>query len=418
MKILLVEEHPERERLALMVLESFLEARGHRVCRTDTWAMERDAADFAPDFIVDNLSESPAHFIGKWANLKSHQRNINLVWEQFLNPLLLLRFRFDELLASGLVDGRIAWGEAFRGALLAENPAMNPSRVSATGSIKHATHALLKRCSIEELARAIEIPSGFEERVLFIDSFPAALRDPARERAMKSELGLPYLFEVVRYLQDLRDPAIELLLRLTRENPRSLFILRLHPTKLENYRRHFADLEGISNLFIQSEGDLGPLLRVADLVIASRSGSLVEASIAEKPAVNLRLEDHPFYVAGIAPSIEEAFAPGVDPRDTSLSLDRLRSIAAGFAVDEALKERWIGAPGLTTFERVHSFMGEIMERPPVSRSIPFSQQLKPELIKRRARLELRRRSLLPSPPRETVDHYTPILKLMRREGAL
>lgn len=418
MKILLVEEHPERERLALMVLEAFLEARGHRVLRSDTWAMERDFAEFSPDLIVDNLSESPAHFIGKWANLKPHQRNINLVWEQFLNPLLLLRFRFDERLAGGLVDGRIAWGEAFRGALLEENPIMDPSRVRATGSIKHATHTLLRRCPEEAIARALGLPEGFDERVLFIDSFPGALRDPERERAMKSELGLPYLFELVRYLQDLREPAIALLLRLTRENPRSLFILRLHPTKIENYRRHFAELEGIPNLFIQSDGDLGPLLRVADLVIASRSGSLVEASIAEKPAVNLWLEDHPFYVAGIAPSIEERFAPSVDPRDSALSLEALRELAAQFKVDAALSERWVGTPGMATFERLHSFMGEIMERPPVSRSIPLRQRLSPELLKRRARLELRRRELLPSPPRVVADHYSPILELMRREGAL
>lgn len=418
MKILLIEEHPERERLALMVLETFLEARGHRVLRSDTWAMERDFIRFAPDLVVDNLSESPAHFIGKWAHLRAHQRNINLVWEQLLNPLLLLRFRFDERLAEGLVDGRVAWGEAFRGALLEENPRMDASRVRAIGSIKHATHALLKRCSEEAIARAIGLPEGFDERILFIDSFPAALRDPERERAMKSELGLPYLFELVRYLQDLREPAIALLLRLARERPRSLFILRLHPTKLENYRRHFADLEGIPNLFIQSDGDLGPLLRVADLVIASRSGSLVEASIAEKPAINLRLEDHPFYVAGIAPSVEERFAASVDPRDPSITLETLRVEAEGFTLDRELSARWIGDPGIETFERLHSFMGEIMERPPVSRALPLIQRLEPELLKRRARLELRRRALLPSPRKEIVDHYTPILELLRREGAL
>lgn len=418
MKILLVEEHPERERLALMVLETFFRARGHQVLRSDTWRMERDAVGFDPDLIVDNLSESPAHFIGKWADLRPHQRNLNLVWEQFLNPLLLHRFRFDEILAEGLVDGRIAWGEAFRGALLEENPTMDPSRVRATGSIKHATHALLRSCSAEKIAELIGIPDGFEQRVLFIDSFPAALRDPARDREMKGELSLPYLFEIVRYLQDLREPAIELLLRLVRENPKTLFVLRLHPTKLANYRRHFEALEGIPNLFIQSDGDLGPLLRIADLVIASRSGSLVEATIAEKPAVNLHLPDHPFYVAGIAPSIEERFAPSVDPRDPALDLGDLRSLASDFVPDEALRRRWIGEPSIETFERLHSFACELIERPPVSRAIPLRAQLEPEMLRRRLRLELRRRSLLPSPSRRVVDHYSPILALMHREGVL
>lgn len=401
MRVLVVEEHPERERFALLLLDRALAARGHEVVWTDTWHLERDFPRVAPDLVLDNVSDSVPHFLGKWADLGPRQRNVNLIWEQFANPVNQYRFRFDEVLGSRLVDGRVAWGDAFREALLLENPAMDPSRVRVCGSIKHASHVRLSRVPRDEvLARLDPALRRREKRVLFVDSYPAAIRDPMADRAMVGERPLPYIYEAIHYLRDLRDPAIALLRALAAENPDVLFVLRLHPTKLENYRAHFEDLASVPNVAIESEGDIAPLVRVSDLVIAARSGSLVEAHLAGVPAVNLVLEHHPFRRLGLVQTVEEAFAPAValdeGPRP---SLDALTSIAREFTVDARTREAWTFDPSARTYERLADFLEEIVAREPVRRDVPATSMLSRRALARRARLALRRRGVGRMPPR-------------------
>jgi surface carbohydrate biosynthesis protein len=400
MRILVVEEHPERERLALLLLAKTLESRGHEVHFTDTWRLERDTRRLAPDLTLDNVSDSLAHFAGKWATLGPHQRNVNLVWEQFVNPANQYRFRFDELLSARLVDGRVAWGDAFREALLMENPAMDPSRVRVCGSIKHASVARLASVPAAAVLERLEpVFASRSKRVLFVDSYPAALRDPMLDRAMRGERPLPYLYEVIRYLQDLREPAIALLGALAEANPEVLFIVRLHPTKLENYRKHFEDLERVPNMVVESEGDIAPLIRVSDLVIAARSGSLVESHLAGVPAVNLALASHPFHRLGLTATVEERFAPAV-PLDGGArpTLGELEAIARDHAPDPATVASWTFDPGARTFERVAEFLEETMRREAVRRDLPRASALSRGVLKRRARLALRSLGLGRTPP--------------------
>jgi surface carbohydrate biosynthesis protein len=417
MRVLIVEEHPERERLALRLLARTLVSRGHEVHFTDTWRLERDTRRLAPDLALDNVSDSVAHFVGKWATLGPQQRNVNLIWEQFVNPANQFRFRFDEHLSSRLVDGRVAWGEAFRDALLMENPAMDPSRVRVCGSIKHAAQVGLAHVPKDALLERLDPRlRSRQKRVLFVDSYPAAMRDPMADRALTGERPLPYLYEVIRYLQDLREPAIALLRALATANPDVLFIVRLHPTKLQNYRQHFEDLERVPNVVVESEGDIGPLICVSDLVIAARSGSLVEAHLARVPAVNLSLDAHPFRRLGLTATVEELFAPEV-PLDGGAcpTLEELERIARGHSPERRVVETWTHDPGARTFERVASFLEETVSRDAVRRDLPGSVALSRRVLRRKARLAVRGLGAgkMPAPYAETVD-FDGLVELVAR----
>jgi len=363
MKVLISEEHPERERLALMFLKTHLERAGHVVELTNPWDLEPSFTRFDPDMVVDNLSDSVGHFVGKWSALGSRHRNVNLIWEQAINPLSLFRFRFDNTLMTRLVDGRVAWGDAFRDILLAENPSIDASRVRACGSIKHAVYAFYEGLAKDAFRDLYpKESSGFVRRVLFVDSFPAAKRDAAADRAMRGHRAYPYMFEVVTYLQALKQAAVSFFRTMAEQHPDTLFTLRLHPTKYQEYAKEYASLLNLPNVVQNADGDIGPLIFSSDLVIAARSGTLVDAHFLGVPAVNLSLERHPFVEAGVVRTMEEEFAPSLaidEGYDGGLeSLLALEPARPGSA-----RRRWFSCFGGSVFDEVVRFLEDIAERP-------------------------------------------------------
>jgi len=415
MRALISEEHPGRERVALGLLSAELEARGHDVQMTSPRHLEDDFRTFAPTLIVDNVSDSVPHFLGKLSMLGAEHRNVNLIWEQIVNPLSLFRFRFEPTLSRELVDGRVAWGAAFRNALLAENPEMDLTRVRTCGSIKHASLALLRDVPTEEILRLYpERLRRFERRVLFIDSFPAARRSLQEDRSLDGTRPLPYMYEVVSYLRDLKDAAFAAFDRAAKANPNVLFVLRLHPNKYADYDQEFAHLAERDNVVVNSEGDIGPLIRVSDLVLASRSGTLVDAHILGTPAVNMELSHHPFRATGVIDTLEESFGTRVDLGE-SLDLDVDALAARPAEPPPGLLSHWLDATDAGTFRRVADFLEEVCDRPAVSRALPVRELLRRDSMIRLARNRLRLLGL-PSrvaPPKASQFDYARLLSLAR-----
>jgi len=183
LKVLLVEELAPRERLGLLFLRETLEARGHEVLLSNSWKLEEDCRNFDPKVVVDNVSYEPAHWLGKLAQLDETQRNVNLVWEQLVQPANLHLFRQQEVMTNRLVDGRISWGPAFRDVFLKENPSQDPSRIKVTGSIPHTILEAYRQIDPAKLRPILPIdPDGYERTVLVTDSIRAASKDPHQVR--------------------------------------------------------------------------------------------------------------------------------------------------------------------------------------------------------------------------------------------
>lgn len=376
MKVLLVEELAGRERLALLALESALEERGHEVRLSNSWRLERDYRSFRPDVIADNISDSVAHYLGKLAAAPRRSRNVNLIWEQLANPVNLRRYRFDPLLQRGLVDGRIAWGKAFHDLLLLQNPDIEPERVRATGSIKHGLHDLYRSLPRRGTADLLGIDAdAYEHIVVFADSFQVALQDvePLRLALPKHNRSPPFLYEYVRWLQQARDETLRLVLGLADRNPRSLFIVRIHPTKSDAYRRHYGALASRKNVVVNSSGDFTALLHLADLLIACRSGSLVDAHFMGRPAVNVRLPGHPLDATHLTWALENQFGRGLTPDEAlAIGLEGLLGQSRPTKAQQDLAAHWFGPMDGRCYERAALFLEETAQAPRVPRRLPPS----------------------------------------------
>lgn len=387
---MLVEEHPERERIALEILGSLLTSRGHEVLLSHTFAIESDYRRFLPDLVVDNVSDSLGHYMGKLSMLTKRQRNINLVWEQMFNPLSLFRFRLDDEVASRLVDGRIAWGDAGRRILQMENPKIDHTRLRACGSIKHAVHDFYAGLEPQALMNLYPFPfHQFERRVLLIDSFPAAHWDLDALREMRGDLPLCYGFEACQYISDLKNKVLSFYEYIAAKHPKWLFILRLHPTKVVGYEREFASFAAMPNVVVNWEGSIDPLIRLADLVIAARSGALVDAYFANVPGLNLALDRHATRAAGITLTAEERFAQTLPLDDGWVQSLEPFLEPASLPERDAWANDWFSSRGIRTFHSVIAFLEEIAERPALPKQPSIRSLLDARVVNRLTRHRLR-----------------------------
>jgi hypothetical protein len=174
------------------------------------------------------------------------------------------------------------------------------------------------------------------------------------------------MFEVVSYLQDLKRAAFSFFEALATQHPEWLFIIRLHPNKFEDYERQYQGLLALPNVVCNSEGDIGPLIHSSDLVVAARSGALVDAHFLRVPAVNLLLEQHPFVDAGVVRTLEQDFA-----RSVAIDDGYEGGLDGFFSLDTAsvgpLRRHWFRGEGAAVFDEVVSFIEEIAARPALAK---------------------------------------------------
>lgn len=377
MKILLVEEHPARERLALLFLQKILQQRNHAVRLTDAWALETEFRRFSPHVVVDNISDTAAHYTGKLGMLTPSERNINLLWEQLPRPTGVERYTFDDLLARGLVDGRTAWGQGFKDLLLEVNPAMDASRVEVVGSMKHALVSGISLVPPAEWARIYEIDvSRFEKVVLIAESFPKvedlklwtrSLPDDQRNR----------LRAFSRYAETMREHYRNLVKTVADSRPNWLVILRTHHSRASGYHQELKESSIGPNIAVNTTGDIGPLLSMADFVIASSSGVLVDAYVMGKRAFNAT-GGGVLAQLGVYTSVAASFAPPVpvESIDADLIESALASPARTSAATDALARLWLGDTSPQVFERLADFVEQIASRPATPKEIPIERRLR------------------------------------------
>lgn len=403
-KVLLAEEYHSRERLSMLFLERSLRRAGHEVRLSNSWELERDFREWKPDVVLDNISDSVGHWAGKLGMLGERQRNINLIWEQILCPWNLPRYRLDDDLCERYVDGRVAWGRAFRDVLLAENPRMDPERVRTTGSIKHAVNALFRDVDPASLKSLYPYDFDRYERVILLaDSFTTAglpledLRDPAADSRM------PYLYEVALYSRRLRTSMIEVTRELARRHPEDLFLVRVHPHKDPHYYADYQRQFDSPNVVINRTGEIGSLLRIADLLIAAKSNTLVDAHYVGTPAIRLIDPDCPFedvYVLSIA---LDAFGQPLAAADIlEHDLEDLVRFDPSRTSARTVAEAWFGDVSPGSFEKVRGFVEEVAERPALPKNLRWRSLVDPVTLKRVIRNQVRRRGwgIRPGPQAE------------------
>lgn len=396
MKILLVEEYAERERIPLLLLKHFAEARGHSCGLTDSWELERAFRTFAPDVVVDNVSDSPAHFVGKLGMLSRRHRNINLIWEQIPNPMNVSRYRFGPLMRSRFVDGRVSWGLPFKDILLLENPGMDPHRIGVVGSIKQAATTMFQSFPKESFHQFFDYPfQDYDRSVLVAEAFAVgSLNDDQLMDGQWKGRHVPYLYEYAVYARAMRDAFTELVRRLSHDFPDVLFIVRTHPGKDPEYYRSYEASFEVGNVRVNTSGDIAILLHVTDLMIGSRSGALLDAYFANRPAVNLALPDHPSVRIGVIDTLENAFGHTIPVGDlTSDRFDAVFGIEARSEEQRRLVGDWFEPVGSDTFERLVDFVEAISERPALPKRLPLRAYTTPPVVKRKARNMLRSRGL-------------------------
>ena len=373
MKVLLVEEWAERERLALQMLQYFLERAGHRTRITDIWERERDFIDFRPDVVIDNTCDGIEHFLGKGHFLNETHRYINFTWEQFANAFNLTRFRYDEIVQSSVVDGRICWGDHFKNTLLEENPGMDPSRMRKTGSIKHAIASLFQSIDKPSLEALYDYDFDRYDRVILVaENFKLAMKNPEDFRGNSGQgTDYPYYYELIRRLQRMKPKFTDAIDRMARQRSDWLFLMRMHPGDEPSYYKTYEERLDHPNVAFNRSGCIDPLLRIADGMVASRSGSLCDAYIAGTPAGDLVNPGEPIAYTGVIQTSERDFAVSREVED--FDTDELESIIEAYPTPEGVEEleaKWFASTGLDAFENVVDFIEEIAGRPALPKKAP------------------------------------------------
>lgn len=420
MKVLLVEELPGRERMSHLFLVDALREAGHEAVLSNIWRREADYAALRPDVVVDNISDSLGHHVGKWS-LNHRQRCVNLIWEQLPNPLGLARYRLDPRIANQFIDGRIAWGPNFKRILLAENPDIDPERVRVTGSLKHFTglqYAGIRHEALFELYGTNL--AKFDRIVLATDSFTQAHADPrqahtdalkAQRRGARGGRTLPYVYEYVLWSRVAKPQFVGAVLGLARAHTDTLFILRLHPTKNPAYRASYSDLTQLPNVAVIDSGPIEPLIHLSSLVVSSRSGVLIDAATMGKPGINVEIEGFDLAPTRVLSGpLDDFGAPMRASEIGRLDLsDIIRRARAYSPPKEAVRD-WLGPLDASVPQRFAAFLEDTMRQPALPRRIPPLALLgnpfaRSSPVRRRLRAALKGLGVRATPKvRETFDY--------------
>jgi hypothetical protein len=422
-KILISEEYPERERLSLSFLRRTLEARGHEVQLTNPFDVPGAIRRYQPDVMADNALDSVAHYAGKLAALTQRQRYVNLNWEQLANPFNLFRYRYETAVAERFVDGRVSWGPTFKEILAIENPGMDRDRISVTGSMQHTIDTLFTQLPRGRLRAVLPYELGRYERVvLATESFEIGSRPyPTYRHGRFGPKLMPYMYEICRRADLLRAGFVALINRLAAQRPKFLFIVRVHPGKNLGYYETYSKRFQHPNVAINHFGDIGTLLHASDLVIASRSGVLVDAHLVGRPALNLFPEERALEDSGIFDTMEQKFGRACVPDEIDgAALDSFfDTLPPRTPEQQTLLDKWLGPLGLGAFERAADLIEEVTRRPPLPKGLPLGLLANPRTLDRYVRnvgKRFRRPMRRPKPDFDYARVFEELLAASRPEA--
>lgn len=180
-----------------------------------------------------------------------------------------------------LVDGYFFWGEKVRAAFLADS-GLPADALQVTGCPRYDVCALPWRNAL------VYSKDGY---VLINTNFssinPIYTRSDDREKWIFKDLGweASYVDRLFSDLTAVFPRYLDILVRLARDNPSLSFLVRPHP--FENpapYRECFG---GVSNVEINGDGNILPVIAHASLVLHLNCGSAVETNLLGKVPVSL-----------------------------------------------------------------------------------------------------------------------------------
>jgi surface carbohydrate biosynthesis protein len=383
-KVFLAEEFSERERLTLLLLREALIARGHDAEIVPLKRLVRECQARRPDLIVSNAVTEVAAFVGNYLLLEKGTRIVNLHWEQVLNPHGFLRYRFTPAVAERLVDGRASWGSAFKRALVALNPGLDPSRVGVVGSIKHSEGQLLERLPRQELDALYGIErERYSAVVLCPTSFGlTSFSQPARDAV---RFCSPFVDQLYQQHVRVKQEYLKALTVLATSHPEMLFVLRAHPTHARAYYASYKDVALPANLVLNAAGPISVAIAVSDLVLTSSSTVLMDAYVQNVPAINLRLENDAMKELGLVLQREDAFGHQIPFSSVpELRLEHYLGRQVRNRELDAMIEEWIGDHSPRAPDTLARFIEQTLEREPVSKRLRASDVDSPLVLRRAA----------------------------------
>jgi len=300
MKILIVEEIPIRERFTFLLLKKKLIKKNHEVLICSTNNLVKESIKFKPDLVIDNVSTDIPHFIGKWFHLKQSQKNINLVWEQFINPRSFKRFIGKDDVRKEFVNETLVWGEGFK-KYLNYVDTNSIDKVFVSGSLKYASSSYLKQFEKKEIEHILNINTdNYSKTILISDNFKSQ-HDNFNKNFKNNDIN-PFVEFSNHYAHDFFPRFISAISKIIKKNPNYLFIVRSHPSKSKD--EHMDVFFNFPNVFFFNSGDISLSIKISDLVITSRSGVVLDSYFNDTDVINIIEKDHPVYFGGILQSLE------------------------------------------------------------------------------------------------------------------
>jgi surface carbohydrate biosynthesis protein len=361
-------ELQHRELLPFLVLAHELEQRGYQVVFSTLPELNRDIHRLRPAVVVDNCSRRRDHYYPYFYDTRQVDfRIMNMVWEQIVDPSTRQWFQFVPGFADHFIDMRVAWGSGF--ADFMRDAGVPDEQMAVTGSPKQALIPLIRQHVqkteiIEHLLGADWLGRNI---ITFATGFVTAfLPQHTLAAYRKTDKNVDIWVDWAKTYHEL---YCKLVVALAQKHPDKGFIIRPHPGKAvgyaDAYQKAVADCP---NVKVLQGGDFTWILLASDMVVATRSTTLVDAAIANIPAVNLKAEYHPFDWRVDTQTALDYF--GTMLTDAQL-LDSLPEILRRPSQPEAPTlakrwvQQWINIEHGQTFQRLADAIDKVRQRPRV-----------------------------------------------------
>lgn len=304
MKILINEELASRERLGILFLRDALIENGHQVELTSSWNVDLDRFSYKPDMIIENISDTEAHYMGKYYGYNGFV--LNLYWEQLLSPLNIHRGKMESEFVDNFIDARFSWGERFK-TIFSQLNSVAENETPIVGSLNQFVNLMTSKSALsaENILELYHINiEKFKHIILVTDTFKAAtnsVKKHVQHHPYYKELHFKHTLYHERLPKIINKVAVD--------NEDILFIVRAHPHKTNDYYSEFSRKfkGGAENVIIQKGGPIAPLVQASDLVISHKSGTLIDAYSMQTKACNLIFDDDYTEKYGLLPHVTDSF---------------------------------------------------------------------------------------------------------------
>ncbi|MEW6386829.1 MAG: hypothetical protein AB1491_04850 [Thermodesulfobacteriota bacterium] len=367
MNILLIYELLPREILSLKVLARVLERRGHTVTIVGYPEANATIRKIQPDIVVNNTNRQKEHFYPYFYGLRHHDfKIVDLPWEQIIVPTIRWAFKYKDGFQQKYIDLRLAWGEGFKRHSV--NEGLKAENVIVTGSPKQSLIPLMQAVIDKEAVKSVILGENHPHSkiVLVTCGFPGAFLEVNRHQGNPAAYN--YLKFNIPWSKIYNALYIQLIKEIAPRYPEVLFLVRLHPGKFVELREMFGqNTKDSPNVFLNWEGDFNWLLLVADLVIATRSTALIDAYLAEIPALNLLdPEVDPYLTDPYSLMPFDLFGELVSKQDIINHLPQYLSGTYRYDLPRLAQiwlHDWINTQGWKCFDNIAAALEEVHQRP-------------------------------------------------------